>query len=166
MENYGEYEREYFGNRYSAVGTAAEINDVAAETLSVYKSDITSAVDSAEYYGLSLLLRTKTLLRFYYKNEPAVISVTDSENKAVAYNTGKTMGMSYIEIPDISAKDLDERFTVTADGTTIKASALTYAYNTLKTYSEKAEQTDLCNVVKALYKYSKAANEYFANTEE
>ena len=74
--------------------------------------------------------------------------------------------MYYIEIPDISAKDLDEKFTVTTDGTTIKASALTYAYNTLITYSEKAEQTDLCNVVKALYKYSEAANEYFANKEE
>ena len=166
MENYGEYAREYFGSVYGEVGTAEAINDVTAETLSVYKSDITSAVDSSEYYGLSLLLRTKTLLRFYYKNEPAVISVTDSENKAVAYNTGKTQGMYYIEIPDISAKDLDEKFTVTTDGTTIKASALTYAYNTLITYSEKAEQTDLCNVVKALYKYSEAANEYFANKEE
>ena len=139
---------------------------MTAETLSVYKSDITRADDSAEYYGLSLLLRTKTLLRFYYNNEPTVISVTDSENKAVAYNTGKTLGMSYIEIPDISANDLDEIFTVTTNGTTVKASALTYAYNTLKTYSEKGEQTDLCNVVKALYKYSEAANKYFEKTEE
>lgn len=166
MENYGEYAREYFGNLYGEVGTAAEINDVTPESLSVYKSDITSAADGAEYYGLSLLLRTKTLLRFYYLSEPADISVSDSENNAVAYNTGRTQGMFYIEIPDISAKDLDERFTVTADGTTVKASALTYAYNSLITYSEKAEQSELCNVVKALYKYCEAANEFIANTEE
>ena len=64
---------------------------------------------------------------------------------------------------NIAAKDLDKVYTVTVSSAsgkivTVKASALSYAYNVLNAEDAPAKLVDL---VKGLYLYNQAANAYF-----
>jgi hypothetical protein len=67
-----------------------------------------------------------------------------------------------IEIPDVYARNLDVAYTVTVrsqKGTvlTLKYSALSYAYKAVQENADPA----LVRLVKAMYLYNRAADEYF-----
>ncbi len=164
MQNYGEYAREYFGNKTAAVCEPEPINDVTADDLEEYAlSEQGTAPTGVSYYGSSLILKSKTSLRFYFDSAfTDSYTVTDSSNNAVAFNTGNSNGRFYIEVPDIAAKDLDKAYTIAFGDYRITSSALTYAYNALSYYSDNAQKTALCNLVKSLYKYNTAAKAVLA----
>ncbi|MCR5539590.1 MAG: hypothetical protein K6F71_01960 [Ruminococcus sp.] len=115
------------------------------------------------YYGQSLLLRSNTALRLYFKGSIDNCKVTDSKGKSVTFVTGTASGMNYVEIPDITADNLENKFTVTlADGGKVTLSPMTYVYETLLHYENDSSKAQLCSTVRALYNYSKAVQNYLS----
>jgi hypothetical protein len=68
--------------------------------------------------------------------------------------------LHYVTVENISAKDLDKLFTVVANGSEVTASALSYAYNVLSA-EDGTYSSELITLVKAMYAYNQAANNYF-----
>ena len=166
MENYGEYAREYFGSTNAKVCDPTEITDVTTEQLSEYQLKTDGTIPgNIEYCGSTLLLKSRTSFRFYFDGELTDFTVKDNYNNDVEYKSVKTTDMFYIEIPDIPAEELDKTYTVTVGDYSVTAGALTYVYNTLNKYAESSDNTDLCNVIKALYKYIEAAKGYYGVLE-
>ncbi|WP_294481408.1 hypothetical protein [uncultured Ruminococcus sp.] len=118
---------------------------------------------STKYYGQSLLLRSNTALRLYFKGSVSGCKVTDSKSRSVSFVTGTASGMNYVEIPDIPADNLENKFTVSlADGGKVTLSPMTYVYETLLHYENDSSKAQLCSTVRALYNYSKAVQNYLS----
>ena len=66
----------------------------------------------------------------------------------------------YVEIPDVAAQYLDDNYVVTfGNEGSVTVNGLSYVYLALKNSSD----TDLLNVVKAIYEYNRAAEIFFAS---
>ena len=114
--------------------------------------------------SMSLVLFSETSIRIYFNLSDGstmndyTFAVTDTAGQLVDYKINAES--NYLEIPNIGATKLDELYTITAekDGTqalSIRYGAFSYIYNKLSSSNE-----NLVNVVKALYAYNKAAEEY------
>ena len=156
MKNYGDWSKAYFSND-AAAGTPAEITDVNTDDLKLYA--ITKSDDyHVEGLSFSLILDSTVSLKLYYTGDEETITVSDGAK----FMTGKSNNKNYVEIQDISAKDLNKVFKVTfGNKGYVNVSALSYAYNILKAYSDNAEKNNICNTVKALFKYNVAAKAFF-----
>jgi hypothetical protein len=122
-----------------------------------------TAGKTTKYYGQSLLLRSNTALRLYFKGDVSGCKVTDKNGKTVSFVTGTASGMNYVEIPDITADNLENTFTVAlADGGKVTLSPMTYVYETLLHYENDSSKAQLCSTVRALYNYSKAVQDYLS----
>ena len=113
-----------------------------------------------EYYGYSLLLKTKTALRFYFRtkaDDPDLSSLSlGGENIVQRYNDK----FVYIEMVGISAKDLENTMMLQYAGTPMgEYSALSYVKDVLTDAS--SDQT-IIDTVTALYRYNKAAVMFFS----
>lgn len=124
-----------------------------------YQAEVTKADNIATLKSSQLVLKSETTMKVYFelaKTEGLTILV-DGEAAETEIN-GKTCT---VIINNIAAHDLDAILTITiSDGTntlTVQNSAMTYVYNVLQ-YSGSSDE--LKNVVKALYLYNLAANEY------
>ena len=163
LNNYCESARAYFNGEtvseedYTSV--IASLADYAPE-----KIDSTDSEEKVILKGTTLVLESETSLRVYFQIQPTG-SIADVTTHTV---DGKTVDIQsrvidektwyYLEVADINARNLDTEYTFVIGGYTIKYSALSYAYTTLKSSTE----TGLLNAVKALYLYSVAAEVYFA----
>ena len=114
------------------------------------------------YYGSSLLLQENTVIRHYF-------TVTGSISQYTFKVDGKKVtpvkkgSYYYIEIKDVSAKDLDKSFHVEVSTKTegvvvsLDYSAMSYIYKQLAT----GESGTLIDLMKALVLYNQAADAYF-----
>ena len=80
------------------------------------------------------------------------------ENDGVEVFRNNANGYYYVEQANIAACDLDTVYSFTIDSVTVKASALSYAYVAL---NATTSNSNIQNLVKALYLYNQAANSYF-----
>ena len=141
----------------------ADLDAVTAETLASY-AIVKPSETAAGVASCSLVLNSETAIRLYIKMaEGEEISSRSIKVNGVAQTPVNTEKGWMVEIPNISAKDLDKLYEMKiADGEgatyTVKFSALSYAYGVLTTEGQSAEQVAL---VKGLYLYNQAANEYF-----
>ena len=157
--NYGAYAKAFFAGE--AVEATAEMNAVTKETLAAFASKTAGTMPAGiELIGASLILEAETTIRVYFKAdaiENYTFTVAGQEVTAIAAN-----GYYYLEITDISAKDLDTAYDfVISNGTdafTLTYSALSYAYTTTQ-----AANAEIVKVAQAMYLYNQAANAYFAN---
>ena len=142
MSNFGNFATAYFGD-----GTLEEtdaMKAVEAADLSGYKPAITGDENNI-YYASSLLLKSDTILRHYFK-EP----VEGSKKKGDVY---------YIDSPGIPAHKLgDTTFVTEIEGITIQYNPLSYAYLVL---GQNNIDEELKSVVRAMYLYYDAAQKYF-----
>lgn len=162
MLHYGAYAQQHFGHNTGSLANAglaaADLSSVTAEALKAYASTSVGPT-GAKFYGCSLILESETTLRFFFKvSEGATLTVNGGELEV------KTRGdYQYVDIKNISAKDLGTAITLSvSDGTEtaeVKASPLTYCYNVLS--AEAAYDTELVELVKALYLYYVQADAYF-----
>lgn len=163
MQNYGTWAREYFigkGNlssdKTAEISMPKTVEGVAASDLSEYKIDNQSGLNDL---NMSLVLESQTSLRLYYSGAP-IEATASSERGSVQVENGQGENLNYAEIKDIGAPDLDTVFTFYfGDSKTVKVSALSFAELVLRTSQDNS--SNLCNMVKALYEYSQAANTYF-----
>ena len=158
MLQYGNYAMAYFDDQ--------ELSDILGgeipETFASFTSDLP---DDKTYAGATLSLKSETTLSLYFTKNHTLsdISCVDKDGKARTIETKTTGSYQIIRIRNISAKELQDNFTVSfkIDGTSysITYSPMNYCY---KVQNGSSDDTKLQKVVKALYRYSEMANVYFS----
>ena len=130
--------------------------DETVVDLSQYAPTFVSSDENVTPYGISLIVEEKTTIRFFFKltGEMPAILVDGKSVEAVADGTA---GFYYVDLADISAKDLDKDFEFQVGDCKVKCCALTYGLSVLGIESDNKT----VNLVKALYAYNQAANNYF-----
>lgn len=172
MSEYGMYAQLYFQHNTAAAVVSAEmqgrLGGVGEASLSVFEPTI-SEKDSApiSYTGASLTLKSETRLRHFFALGAGeigdyVFTVNGVEVTPVA------VGAEWaVEIEHIAAKDLDTPYTVkvTKSGEELisvsRYSALSYALRVIRANGNG--DAGLVDLMKGLYLYNAAANNYFDN---
>lgn len=166
MLNYGGYAQKKFAYKLDNLANDGlytadnnPIKNVKIDDLSKYKmvkSDSNPPKGISDI-GVTLSLQSDVIMRFYiYLDQGA-----DINNYTFAID-GKTYTpildstqVYYIELEGINARELTKMYTLSVGDYSVSYSALSYVYNKFDD-----SDNDLVNVVKALYLYSKAAEEY------
>lgn len=137
--------------------------DFSAITVAAsYAPSVTGSAEGLTYFGSSLLLKGKTVIRHYFRLADGK-SISDYQFKlgeAVLTATQyKDTELYFVEITGIKSSDLTTAYTVTVGDLTVTYSAMSYAYTALT--AEGVDDT-LAATVKALVNYANAAKTYFA----
>ena len=118
------------------------------------------------YYGYTMLLHSKTKLRFYFQKDSKDTDISGIQltRGGTAYNAQNYNDwFCYVEVPEIPAYELNNAFTLSVNGTELGSySALTYVKDVL-TDNTLAEEDPLIYTVTAMYRYHQAAVTYFNN---
>ena len=173
MLNYGASAQEQFAHNTDAPAN----HDVDYDLISLIDSEIAAILSDVpdkdsmnaalagkgiEYYGYSLLLKTKTTLRFYFKKNGAdtsALSMLDSKGKNVGAVKDYDDVYCYIEVTDIPASKLGENYELRYDDVSLGSySAFSYVKDVLRNDGGAQPITD---TVTALYRYNEAAIAYF-----
>ena len=165
MRDYGSFSQAEFG--YDVASRAEILGDISVvtlETVEAYKPTASISDDlGIRYYGSSLVLLTRTSLRFYFQVATGDLSDYSFTLDGKAATPVKNGSYVYVELADIGANELNRSHTVTVtDGsntTTATSSALGYVYTTLQTQTKQT----LVDLVRAVYLYYTAADDYFSS---
>ena len=120
------------------------------------------------YYGYTMLLHTKTSLRFYFVKENPDTDISGihlsigTGDDTVTFNAQNYNDRyAYVEVKGIPAYELNNAYTLSVNGEDLGSySALTYIKDVLT--DEISEETSV-NTVTAMYRYHEAAFTYFNN---
>ncbi len=137
--------------------------DFSAITVAAsYAPSVTGSAEGLTYFGSSLLLKGKTVIRHYFRLADGK-SISDYQFKlgetVLTATQYKDTELYFVEITGIKSSDLTTAYTVTVGDLTVTYSAMSYAYTALTT--EGVDDT-LAATVKALVNYANAAKTYFA----
>ena len=162
MLDYGTCAQKEFEYNTTNLATGdKELNftNVNLENTDIADVQITESEGGPDIVGASLLLESDTVLRFY---------MSLPEGKEVEdYNAGdyaltEKNNLVYVDITDISAKNLDEVYTLTVNEGSVEKASISYSpLNYVKSVIDESSDENLVNVVKALYVYNQCANNYF-----
>ncbi len=173
MLNYGANAQTQFEHNTDALANAGvgyplsslndnEINGIAGAVPEKDSIHALLADKGIAYHGYSLILNTKTTLRFYFKKDGADYTQLALLNSAGA-NVGTVQDQDtddcYIEVGDIPAFGLGDCYELKFGDTTLGSfSALSYVKDVLQNNNGAQPITD---TVTALYRYHEAAAAYF-----
>lgn len=137
--------------------------DFSAITVAAsYAPSVTGSAEGLTYFGSSLLLKSKTVIRHYFRLADGK-SISDYQFKlgetVLTATQYKDTELYFVEITGIKSSDLTTAYTVTVGDLTVTYSAMSYAYTALT--AEGVDDT-LAATVKALVNYANAAKTYFA----
>lgn len=137
--------------------------DFSAITVAAsYAPSVTGSAEGLTYFGSSLLLKGKTVIRHYFRLADGN-SISDYQFKlgetVLTATQYKDTELYFVEITGIKSSDLTTAYTVTVGDLTVTYSAMSYAYTALT--AEGVDDT-LAATVKALVNYANAAKTYFA----
>lgn len=137
--------------------------DFSAITVAAsYAPSVTGSAGGLTYFGSSLLLKGKTVIRHYFRLADGK-SISDYQFKlgetVLTATQYKDTELYFVEITGIKSSDLTTAYTVTVGDLTVTYSAMSYAYTALT--AEGVDDT-LAATVKALVNYANAAKTYFA----
>ncbi|MBP3871784.1 MAG: leucine-rich repeat domain-containing protein [Faecalicoccus sp.] len=161
--NYGGHAQTFFkvnlDNLANKDLTDTDVSDVTVDDLASYASIKSGKEEGLIYGGSALVLDSMTTIKHYFLLEDGhSIQEYSFMLGDVSLTPIKSGSLYCIDIPNITSRDLDTLYTVTAGDFSIQYSALSYAYSQLKNEKSTAELKDVC---RALYKYNQAANAYF-----
>ena len=175
LKTYGYYLQKQFNSEAALpTSTPNDLSDVTLETMQEYaqKKETISLTNKLSLAGTTMIVNSGTTIRFYisdlkdYSLENLRLRYSADgevwEESELKYNS--SMGMYYGEIPNIGATKLSNMYKAYfVDGETqvsdkITYGAYSYIFSVLRASSTYGENTT--NIVKALYKYSVAAEEY------
>ena len=139
------------------------VPDFSAITVAAsYAPSVTGSAEGLTYFGSSLLLKGKTVIRHYFRLADGK-SISDYQFKlgetVLTATQYKDTELYFVEITGIKSSDLTTAYTVTVGDLTVTYSAMSYAYTALT--AEGVDDT-LAATVKALVNYANAAKTYFA----
>ena len=169
LEDYCDYVAAYYdANATLDANDALNEVDTATAFNSLEVSDLTDTTVQA--VGMSLLTEEDTTIRLYIQATaaPTTVSITttNADGESVTITEAAEVkavdgleGYYYVELENVSGFDLATEYTFTVDGVTVTCSALSYGALVVENMSNN---TELVNVVKALYNYSEAATAYKA----
>ena len=170
METYGEYARNYFGDKYKAVGTASDVSSVTAAAIP-HGSTAELLPDGVTFIGTTLSLKSETTLSFYFTGDLGNTSFSSYTEVSEVYDsnywngklffkveTTKSGEYTIVRVRGINAKHLGNRFTLMWGNYAVTYSPMNYCYNVL---NDPNSDEKLVNVCKALYLYWHAAETYF-----
>lgn len=137
--------------------------DFSAITVAAsYAPSVTGSAEGLTYFGSSLLLKGKTVIRHYFRLADGK-SISNYQFKlgetVLTATQYKDTELYYVEITGIKSSELTTAYTVTVGDLTVTYSAMSYAYTALT--AEGVDDT-LAATVKALVNYANAAKTYFA----
>ena len=135
---------EYFHHTLPSY-TAPVLND---DDMNIIESK--KMIDETDSCKISLVLNSGTSIRIYYTGDENTAKVGSAVLTAKENKNGK-----YFEIPDVAAHTLSKDFTITIGDKNVTFSAISYVQRIIEN-----KNSNLDNLSKALYNYSKAANEY------
>ncbi len=152
LEDYCDYAAAYYNDTTLDPNNALNEVDEAMAFKPLVVSDLTDKAVQA--VGMSLLTEEDTTIRLYIQaTDTLTVKVGDQTLEVKEKN-----GYFYADLADISGFDLATEYTFTINGEVrVTCSALSYGALVVENMSEN---TELVNVVKALYNYSKAATAY------
>lgn len=148
---YTDFAKAYFDENATPPIVSAKMQAVTASSLQEKALKVTDNDENIEVLGCSLLLKSETSLRVYFRAKEGVQTIAE----AVAVQDD----IYYVEIKNIVSSALDKTHTIVLDGVTVECSALSYVYSVLS--SDDAPES-LQNLVKALRVYNATADTYFA----
>jgi hypothetical protein len=167
MSDLGAAARIYFGYETEGAAIEADLSEVTAEDLQDYKMELTpAAAEGIKIYSASLDLESETSINVKFAATGDSFNIGDYtftvDGEAVTPTVGLD-GRYQIHIENITAKMLDDMFTVSVSDKNgnvqaVRYGALSYAYSKLNS-SKTGEK--IKNLSKCLYLYSKAAEAYF-----
>ena len=162
MLNYGAKAQTYF--EYNAEDLA-NVNVTGLSFVDVpavgdeHKANIVGEIEGIKFYGASLVLNSRTTLRFYFEL---------SDGKAISdYNFGelnvysRTVGdkkLYFVDIADIAPNELNEAKTVSINGSPfVSYNPMAYI---VRTYANNSSNVALYDLMHALYNFHVAAYAY------
>ena len=149
MLNYGKYAKAYFDGE--VLEATAEMNNVTADTLAGYKwSESGELPEGVTYYGSSLLLESKTVVRHYFKAEEGVDAESYGflEHKSMYY---------YYDVELLADNFVDPSWNFRFNDYTLTYGPMSYSYAVL---TNQSDDKALVNLMKSLYLYGKAVSDY------
>ncbi len=158
--NYGAYSQLHFGaltNNLANADIDSTLGELEATDLSEFAGSVSGTLpEGMEYYASSLILKSQTSLRHYFKIDSEVLTELPSFDGYTL--TEKSEGLYYLQVDNINAGELGSAKTISiSDGSwSITYSPMSYAYLVLKT----SNKTSLVNLVKAMYEYYVEATKY------
>ncbi len=159
LGTYGEYAQLYFKHNSEGVEPVDTLADVADSTFKSFQVKKSGSLSGVSYLGGNLILDSDTTLMVYFKskNDLSGYKFTIDGKEVEAEKDGTYY---ILTLDGIEAKNLDKAYDFAVSNgkntLSVKYSALTYADSTI---SQK--NTDLINLMKAMYKYNVAADAYF-----
>ena len=171
MLNYGAYSQTYFN--YNTNNPAAEIDDATKAKIEAvndqtinkqYDSSSAKLPDSVQFSGANLELESTTTMNLYFTTDKNLTFTDSNGNELKQIQSGK---YTQVVISGITAKDLDEDFTVNVnvngDNTkySVTYSPMNYCYNVLARETTAVRTDTLKSLLKTLYLYNVEANAYF-----
>ncbi len=164
MLNYGAASQIHFGYHTERLANEGletpDYSSVSIEGFPINKDQGTSLV---RFAGASLLLKSETTLRLFMRMDasPEGLTVThNGEELPVMF----TSGLYYVDIENISAKDLDEYATITIfdgqESSEISYSPMSYCAS-VRINANGIHGPTVQDCVAALFLYNQAANIYF-----
>ena len=164
LQNYCEKAKAFFAG---TEGMVAEHEEITAETLSGFAYS-TSGTEPAgiAVYGPTLVLDSKTEIRFYFTAESldGIVCRVDGLEQTPESKTIEDVTYYYLSVKNIAAKDLDDAHVFEIGNYSVSNySALSYALAVLEEEagSENAD-VNLLNVVRAMVLYNTKADQYFS----
>ena len=157
---YGAEAQKYFG--YNTENPAFDLTNIALpaapELTAATYTDEQFAPFGLQYYGTSLVLRSQTMYKLYFKVTDKALADAVTVTVDGKTLTKKNVGSSYVcwTIENISAKDITKTWKVSFNGTEIEFGAESYMAKALQ-----LEDAALHELICALYAYNQAAKAYF-----
>lgn len=170
MLNYGAYAQAYFNcnTAYPAnaiLNDGTDVSSVTAETLAAFATPKDTVVnDNITFSSVNLELESKLTMNMYFTGD--LDGVVFKLNDSTVLNAEKLSdGRVKVSITGIGAEDIDANFKVSLySGDTLLGdvtySPMNYCYNVLSREETPTRTAALKDVIRALYLYNKAANEY------
>ena len=155
MLNYGAAAQTYFNyNSGNLANAGYELETAAAVPAEVPEITAEGALDGISLYGMSLVFRNKTAVRFYFNVSGNIADYTFSQGTPVEKD-----GKYYVEVGNINPQDLANDITLR-----VNDGALSATYSPLNYIVRKynnSESTDaLKKLVQAMYGYHLEAKYY------
>ena len=155
MLNYGAAAQTYFNyNSGNLANAGYELETAATVPTEVPEITAVDTLDGISLYGMSLVFRNKTAVRFYFNVSGNIADYTFSQGTPVEKD-----GKYYVEIGDINPQDLANDITLS-----VNDGALSVTYSPLnyivRKYNNAESATELKNLVQAMYGYHLEAKYY------
>lgn len=167
MLNYGAAAQIYFDHNTADLANkdyTVEAADVPNEIPTV---SLTDNVDGIDFYGATLLFKSKTAVRFYF-NVTGNVSDYTFLCGATILEAKQNSGLYYVEISNINPQQLDELVEVVVSDAS--GNELTVGYSPMhyikRMYNNGNASDNLKALVKALYNYNLAADNYVAGAKK